>query len=152
MTALRSFKSSLTGLAATLTVAGGLTLAPTASQAGCFGCGFDVGVGIGGLVGALAAGSRANEPRYGYPDEPQAPRQRDRRRPPVVTYDPSDPEAPRAEAQPQQQQQRPAKRKAVAQKPAEAPAKKVATAQPAEGEAKKVTRSVAVANTGALEP
>jgi hypothetical protein len=150
MTALRFLKSSLTGLAATITVAGGLTLAPASSQAGCFGCGFDVGVGLGGLaLGALAAGSRANERQYGYPDEPQGQRQPGQRprgqRPPVVTYDPSDPEAPQAAPQ-----QRPAKpRKAVAQKPSET-AKKVAAAP--EGDTKKSTRSVALANTGALEP
>lgn len=150
MTALRFLKSSLTGLAATLTVAGGLTLAPASSQAGCFGCGFDVGVGLGGLaLGALAAGSRANQPEYVEPGRPQGPRQRNGR-PPMVNYDPSDPEAPRAEA-PAQQQQRPAKRKAVAQKPAE-PAKKVAAAPAPEAEAKKSSRSVALANSGALEP
>lgn len=149
MTALRFLKSSLTGFAATLTVAGALTLAPASSQAGCFGCGFDVGVGIGAIAGALAAGSRASQPQYDEP-RPQGPRQRNGR-PPIVNYDPSDPEAPRAEA-PAQQQQRPVKRKAVAQKPAEAPVKKVAAAPAPESEAKKSSRSVALANSGALEP
>lgn len=146
MTALRFLKSSLTGFAATLTVAGGLTLAPASSQAGCFGCGFDVGVGLGGLaLGALAAGSRSNERQYGYPDEQQRPSQRGGR-PPVVTYDPSDPEAPRGAPQ----TERPAKRKAVAQKPVEARAKKVAAAP--EAETRKTSRSLALANSGALEP
>lgn len=154
MIAPRFLKTSLTGLAATLTVAGGLMVAPAPSQAGCFGCGFDVGVGLGGLaLGALAAGSRANERQYGYPDEPQGQRQPGQRprgqRPPVVTYDPSDPEAPQPAPQ-QRPQQRAAKPKAVAQKPAEAPGKKVVAAQ--EADTKKTTRSLALANTGALEP
>ena len=154
MTALRFLKASLTGLVAALTVAGGLTLAPAPSQAACYGCGFDVGVGLGGLaLGALAAGSRANQQPYAEPEGAQGPRQRGRR-PPIVNYDPSDPEAPHAEAPAPAQapQQRPAKRKEVAQKPAEGTARKVAAAPAPESEAKKSSRSVALANSGALEP